>query len=117
MKNSEGTNEGEILTLNETEILTPEHAAELLRRQDELQSESRAVLQDLNLVSLLSHAGKPIQLGSSILGLMVWRDIDMDVSSPGLSIDRALEIRKAWPPTSLKLTVFASSSRYEHTAC
>jgi len=32
-----------------------------------------------------------VQLGSSALGLMVWTDIDLTVSCPGLTIENALE--------------------------
>ena len=74
-----------------SETLTSEYTAELLRRQHALQTEARMVLEDLELIKLLSQLGNPVQLGSSALGLMVWPDIDMTVSCPGLTIDRALE--------------------------
>jgi hypothetical protein len=77
--------------LSVSETLTSEYAAELLRRQDALQAEAGIVLEDLELVKLLSQLGKPVQLGSSALGLMVWPDIDITVSCPGLTIERALE--------------------------
>ncbi|MDQ2716934.1 MAG: hypothetical protein M3Z08_18680 [Chloroflexota bacterium] len=69
------------------EMLRPEQAAMLLRRQDALQREAQAVLAELGLVKLLSPAGTLRQVGSSVLGLMVWRDIDLAVSSPGLDIE------------------------------
>ena len=50
------------------------------------------VLDDLEVFKLLSQLGSPILLGSSALGLMVWPDIDITVSCPGLTIDRALGI-------------------------
>lgn len=77
--------------MSEPETLLPEHAAELLRRQDALQTEARMILEELDLFKLLGQLGDPIQLGSSASGLMVWPDIDINVSCPGLSIDRALE--------------------------
>jgi hypothetical protein len=77
--------------MSEPETLTLENAAELLRRQDALQTEARAVLEDLGIVRLLSQLGNPVQLGSSALGLMVWPDIDITVSCPGLTIERTLE--------------------------
>jgi hypothetical protein len=49
------------------------------------------VLEELGIVRLLSQIGNPVQLGSSALGLMVWPDIDMTVSCPGLSIERTFE--------------------------
>ncbi|HEY6284373.1 MAG TPA: hypothetical protein VIX20_01815 [Ktedonobacteraceae bacterium] len=77
--------------MSESETLSQEYAAKLLRCQDALQAEARAVLEDLGIVRLLSQLGNPVQLGSSALGLMVWPDIDMTVSCPGLTIERALE--------------------------
>jgi hypothetical protein len=56
-----------------------EMADELLRRQDELQSEANAVCSDLRLDELLSGAGQPVRVGSSALGLMVRRDVDITV--------------------------------------
>ncbi|MEV6349717.1 hypothetical protein [Actinoplanes sp. NPDC051851] len=49
------------------------------RRQAELQAEAEAVIADLRLVDLLGKAGEPHRVGSSRLGLMVWRDIDVTV--------------------------------------
>jgi hypothetical protein len=69
-----------------------EQDEQLLQRQRLLQDEAQHVLKELNLVALLSRAGVFRQTGSSVLGLMVWRDIDLQVSSPGLSIERVFEI-------------------------
>jgi len=80
-------------TINQ-DTLQPEQAAQLLQRQDALQHASRTVLEELNLISLLSSAGTLRQVGSSVLGLMVWRDIDLSISSPGLTIERAYEIMR-----------------------
>ncbi|MDQ2905890.1 MAG: hypothetical protein M3Y81_20395 [Chloroflexota bacterium] len=74
------------------EMLQPGQAAMLLQRQDALQHEAQTVLAELGLVKLLSPAGTLRQVGSSVLGLMVWRDIDLAVSSPGLDIERAYAI-------------------------
>jgi len=74
------------------ETLPPEQAARLLQRQKMLQDEAQIVLKELDLVRLLSAAGVLRHVGSSALGLMVWRDLDLTVSSPGLSIERAYEI-------------------------
>ena len=57
-----------------------------------LQSEAQAIVKELNLVHLLSAAGTVRVHGSSVLGLMTWRDIDVSVSSPRLSIERAYEV-------------------------
>ena len=64
----------------------------LLQRQRLLQEEAQSVLKELNVIELLSAGGLVRQTGSTVLGLMVWRDIDLQVLSPGLSIERAFEI-------------------------
>jgi hypothetical protein len=65
------------------------YALELLRRQDALQAEARGVLAELDLVQLLSRAGRVEQVGSSVSGLMVWRDIDFTVLCRDLTPERA----------------------------
>jgi hypothetical protein len=74
------------------ETLPPEQAARLLQRQKMLQDEAQIVLKELDLVKLLNASGVLRHVGSSALGLMVWRDLDLTVSSPGLSIERAYQI-------------------------
>lgn len=74
------------------EPLQPERITQLLQRQQELQDESRIVVEELNLLTLLSKAGVVRQVGSSVLGLMVWRDIDLAVSSPHMSLERVFEV-------------------------
>lgn len=73
------------------DILPPVAATSLLRRQDALQSEARRVLDDLDLMAALIAAGQPVQIGSSVLGLMVWRDIDIHVYCDQVSADLAFE--------------------------
>jgi hypothetical protein len=51
----------------------------LLRRQDELQAEAASVRADLELDVHLSRHGRVMQVGSAVLGLMVWRDLDLTV--------------------------------------
>jgi hypothetical protein len=75
--------------LHDSEALTSEYISVLLQRQDMLQEEAQMVLEDLELNGLLSQVGSPVKLGSAALGLMVWPDIDITVSCPGLTIDRA----------------------------
>ena len=67
------------------------YALELLRRQDALQAEARRVVADLDLVPLLSRAGRVEQVGSSVSGLMVWRDLDFSVLCRDLTAERAFE--------------------------
>jgi hypothetical protein len=69
-----------------------EQDEQILQRQRLLQDEAQRVLEELNLIELLSKGGVLRQTGSSTLGLMVWRDIDLQVSSPGLSIEQAFAL-------------------------
>jgi len=74
------------------EALTPQDAAWLLERQKSLQNEAEQVLEDLQVQPLLQKIGRTRQLGSSTLGLMVWRDIDLSVSCPsGTDVQRILQ--------------------------
>ena len=73
-------------------MLEPEEAKLLLQRQDMLQNEAQAAINELSLVRLLSNAGIVKVHGSSVVGLMTWRDIDIAVSSPRLSVERAYEV-------------------------
>ncbi len=57
----------------------PKTAAELLARQAALQLQAGDVITDLNLIRLLTPIGHPIVVGSVVTGLMVWRDIDVNV--------------------------------------
>ena len=77
--------------MSDSETLTSEYITELLHRQNKLQAEAELVLEDLKLIRLLSPLGSPVLLGSAALGLMVWPDIDITISCPGLTIDQALE--------------------------
>jgi hypothetical protein len=56
----------------------------LLDRQQALQDEAAAVLADLALLPLLQGVGRPVQVGSVALELMVARDIDLTVCCPEL---------------------------------
>ncbi len=69
-----------------------EQAEQLLRRQHALQEEARTILKELDLINMLRAGGILRVMGSFAAGLMVWRDLDLSVSSPGLSIERAYEI-------------------------
>ena len=61
-------------------------ADEMLRRQNALQSGADAVCADLGLDDLLSGLGQPVRVGSSALGLMVARDVDITVICPALGL-------------------------------
>ena len=67
------------------------YAAELLLRQRSLQAETRQVLTDLALMSALSRLGQAEHIGSSVSGLMVWRDLDVGVRCPQPGPDRVFQ--------------------------
>jgi hypothetical protein len=73
------------------ESLDHAYAAELLQRQDALQAEARQIMTDLDLMELLQYAGRPEQVGSSVSGLMVWRDLDLNVLCQDLTIECTFE--------------------------
>jgi hypothetical protein len=56
------------------------------RHQAALQAEADQVVEELDLSRLLPTIGQPHRVGSSRLGLMVWRDIDLTVVCPDLSV-------------------------------
>ena len=51
----------------------------VLEKQDALQSEATEILNKLNLLDFLSKFGNAKVIGSVALGLMTWRDIDIDM--------------------------------------
>ncbi|WP_018348705.1 hypothetical protein [Longispora albida] len=57
---------------------------DVLREQEATQRAADAVVADLGLAELLRAAGDPVRVGSSALGLMVARDIDITVVCPRL---------------------------------
>lgn len=59
---------------------------EILARQDVLEEEAAAVLDDLDLIARISAVGRPIRTGSAALGLMVARDIDVTSLCPALEV-------------------------------
>lgn len=52
---------------------------QLLEQQKNLQEEAHQILENINLLDLLSSYGTPSVIGSVDLGLMTWRDIDVEV--------------------------------------
>jgi len=75
----------------DTRPLDATYAAELLQRQHLLQAEARQVLADLALIPYLSRLGHAEHVGSSVSGLMVWRDLDVGARCPHPSADRVFE--------------------------
>ena len=69
--------------------LDPASRAELLRRADLLQAEAAEVIAEVDLRALLGRVGHVEHLGSSVSGLMVWRDVDFAVRCRDLTPARA----------------------------
>jgi hypothetical protein len=99
--------------MSDPETLSPAQAAELLCRQEALQAEAQSVLRELDLGKLLTTVGSFRQVGSSALGLMVWRDIDLAVSSPNLSIEHAYEsMRPLYTHPGVKQVRYINESNF-----
>lgn len=62
-------------------------SASLFQAQSALQAEADAVDAGLGLTELLKSVGAPVRVGSSALGLMVWRDLDITVKCSTLSVE------------------------------
>lgn len=71
------------------DYISESEGRELLRRQGELQAEAVTVVRELGLPGLLTPLGPVEQIGSSVSGLMVWRDIDLGVRCHDLTPGRA----------------------------
>ncbi|MEU5694522.1 hypothetical protein [Actinosynnema sp. NPDC020468] len=59
---------------------------DLLARQDAVQARADEVVADLDLMSALAELGDPVRTGSSALGLMYQRDIDITVACASLDL-------------------------------
>jgi len=69
--------------------LAARRAAALLAQQAALQAAAQLVI-DLDLLAVLGRVGHARLIGSAATGLMVWRDVDVQVLAPGLAA------RDAW---------------------
>jgi len=66
---------------------------ELVAQQAWLQARARAILTERHLFDILSECGRPEIVGSYRMGLMVWPDIDITVTTPGVpDLDAALAV-------------------------
>jgi hypothetical protein len=83
------------------------YAARLLERQDALQAEANRLVEQLDLPTMLGRAGRFERLGSTVSGLMVWRDLDLGASCGRLSPDRAWE-------TMLELAAHPRTTRLDY---
>jgi hypothetical protein len=72
-------------------IVAPVKDDALLVRQVDLQREAETFVRELRLIEMLGRAGRVLQLGSAVSGLMVWRDLDFGVDAPSLTADAAWE--------------------------
>lgn len=72
--------------------LNDERRSALLSSQAAMQATARQLVRELDLHTMLAPAGVVSEHGSSISGLMAWRDVDFGVTSPGLTPARAFEI-------------------------
>jgi hypothetical protein len=68
--------------------LDPAYAASLLSRAEALQTEAGEVMRRLDVMTMLAVLGHPEQIGSSVSGLMVWRDIDIIVRCQDVTLER-----------------------------
>jgi hypothetical protein len=59
-----------------SDLQDPTYVAELLSRQTALQAEAQSLIAALALPEVLGQVGTIYQVGSSVSGLMVWRDLD-----------------------------------------
>src|SRR5258708_15881622 len=80
--------------------------AALLERQEALQAEAHAIIADLEVLALLGRLGTPTHTGSSALGLMVRRDIDVTTVCPTLDTAAVFDLGRslATHPRVLRLT-------------
>jgi hypothetical protein len=67
------------------------YAAELLQRQNLLQAEAHEVLAELDMIPCLNRLGHAEHVGSSVSGLMVWRDLDVGARCPQPSAEHVFE--------------------------
>jgi hypothetical protein len=68
--------------------LDPAYAASLFRRAKALQSEADEVMRTLDVMTMLGVLGHPEQIGRSVSGLMVWRDIHVTVRCRDVTLER-----------------------------
>jgi hypothetical protein len=72
--------------------MIPDH--ELLDQQNRLQEEASRVLELLGLPDRLCVLGRPVIVGSVALGLMAWRDIDIEVYCESVDADAVFEVAR-----------------------
>ncbi len=68
--------------------LDPAYAASLLSRAEALQTEAGVVMRRLDVMTMLGVLGHPEQIGRSVSGLMVWRDIHVTVRCRDVTLER-----------------------------
>lgn len=87
--------------------------SDLLEAQRRLQAEADEVVQALQLDALLGDLGQPIRVGSSAMGLMVRRDIDITVVCPRIDA-QALEAFTAIGARLMRVTERVVAVRFRN---
>ena len=67
----------------------------VLARQAVRQAEAARVMEDLDVMTLMARVGRPVHTGSSALGLLVGRDIDVTTLCSSLDLGPAFEVGHA----------------------
>lgn len=67
---------------------------ELVSKQNQLQVEAMQVVEKLQLTQILSKYGQVHLVGSVVLGLMTWKDIDIEVIVENLDKNIIAEVMK-----------------------
>lgn len=65
---------------------------DVLDQQNRLQNEARNLVDSTSLLSFLKRLGQPIQVGSSVTGLMTHPDIDFTIQNDTLDINDAIAL-------------------------
>lgn len=65
---------------------------DLLQRQVKLQMQATKIIEEMNLINGLEKIGKSEIIGSLKLGLMTWRDIDIEVVTKDLKKEKIVKL-------------------------
>lgn len=88
---------------------------DLIKQEEKLQKEAKEVLNKLDLIKLLSKYGQPEIVGSLALGLMTWRDIDLEIICEKLDRNFITEIATyliKQPSRRVDLTIADNSDQF-----
>lgn len=65
---------------------------QLLKQAENLQEEAKYIVNDIGILDVLRKIGEPLVIGSVKNGLMVWRDIDIEVIVGKLDLNKVSSI-------------------------